>query len=209
MYFKIQQISGNEIKPTKHKKPRKRRCAFIDDEASVSGDQSSDDESSDDNNFIATQFSQLDQSNDVVDTSIDMQAIYLQSIKSPITRPFFQTDNFRNQQTTQNIYSQYVSPDETTYKEVCINEKLQCQFTSNEICSGFVPNLHLPNFFLLVLKQDSFVDDSEEETDEEEEWNSTIRSTENYRKQKSDDQIKSDKKKRRRIIEMSSDSDST
>ena len=80
--FEIAQESLKIKKTIAQKKKRSAAVAFIDYEAGVSGNESSDEDDHEDlEGFIAhTQHSVLDQ------TGVDMQAKYLQSIRSPLAR---------------------------------------------------------------------------------------------------------------------------
>ncbi|XP_031618360.1 ATP-dependent DNA helicase fml1 [Contarinia nasturtii] len=94
----------------KQKRKLKNKFNFIDDEVAVSGDESSDE------NFIETQ-SQLsitDYEED--DPSVDMQAKYLQSIRSPMAGRRYHIPRVVPK-VTQSIFSQFVAPDQSRYEE--------------------------------------------------------------------------------------------
>ncbi|XP_055315691.1 uncharacterized protein LOC129575739 isoform X2 [Sitodiplosis mosellana] len=170
------------------KKKRKARSKFnfIDDEAGVSGD-----ESSDDDDFINTQSQHFNvtEQYEEDDPSVDMQAKYLQSIRSPVgRRRHFRIPSigYRNPTATQNLFSQFVAPDQSRYEEdsfVVGSDEDEEEEEGNE--------------------SDCTVISNDVSTDFDEITIAPIKSN----KRKSDETKQSRAKKRLRIIEMSSDSD--
>jgi len=113
-------LAKNIKQKIKHKKKKSKdiikKNEFIDDEAEVDADVSSDESiiimDEEDNNFVSYTQNSQDQ--------IDMQAHYLQTVKSPIKRPGdFHFRRPRSSDSDEEIYSQSLSQAQDAYLYVC------------------------------------------------------------------------------------------
>lgn len=109
-----------KLKKTANKKPKRKKCQFIDDEAGVSGDESEDD---DEDDFISQSMLGCTQ-HDIGDPEVDMHAKYLQSIRSPLKMPAFKipAPGYRANNPMMQIYSQPPGPEDISdFVEVSVS----------------------------------------------------------------------------------------